>query len=266
MQVVPLSPSPGAPTLRDAAERIVARMKKMYGAPPTYMTTTESEFAHLDLDAYHSFRETLEGHGYKFLADFTILGLTDSPNSPMVPTFIRSMVSADGAILASHYQATPRMGWLVTTVLAGLFGLRFITEPRVFFQSLMTKQCDDFESELDGTYVATSNAEGAQAITLPKSIDGKFFPFGTPLDEVRAAHEARLGAAIRRSGATPTKMTTSADAFAMETRLKECKNAHRAASNWVTQNELRAVSHGNTAIADAIFKEVQSVLAESKKA
>jgi hypothetical protein len=117
--------------------------------------------------------------------------------------------------------------------------------------------------EIAGTYVVTTNAEAAQAFSLPESVDAKFFPYGTPIEVVRAAHEARLEATIQRTGSRPTSMTTIEDVFALETRLKQCKNAHRAASNWVTQNELRAASGGNTALADAIFKEVQTVLAES---
>jgi hypothetical protein len=248
---------------RDAAQRIVANMKRTYGAPPVFARTSESEFAHLDLEAYRGFRNTLERRGYKFLSDFKIPGISDSPTSSMVPTMIRSMVSPDGATCASHYQATPTMRVRVTTVLAGLLSLGFIVRPRRLLQSLMTKNIDDFESELGGTYVVTTNAEVARALSLPKSVDTKFFPYGSPVEEVRAAHEARLRAAIQRTGSSPTTITTIEDVFALETRLKECKNAHRAASNWVTQNELRAFAGGDTALADAIFKEVQIVLAES---
>jgi hypothetical protein len=261
-----VSSVPSREILRDAAERILAKTKRSYGSPSVVVRTRESEFGHLDLKVYRRFKEALEGRGYRFLSDIKIVGITDSPGSPLVPTMIRSMISADGAISAGHYQATPRTGRRVTAVLAALLTLRFITQPRSFLQSLMTKHCDDFESELAGTYVVTSNAEGAQTIGLPKAVDSKFFPYGTPLDEVRASHEARLKAAIKRTGATPTIMTTIDDVFAMGARLKECKNAYRAASNWVTQSELRAAAHGDTALADAIFKEIQVLLAEERNA
>jgi hypothetical protein len=249
---------------RDAAERIVANMKRSYGATPVFVRTSESEFAHLDLDVYRRFRDTLERRGYRFLSDVKMPGISDYPGSRTVPTMIRSMVSPDGATCASHYQFTPKFRVRVTTVLGGLLTLAFIARPgRLLFRSLMTKHIDDFESEIAGAYVVTTNAEAAQAFSLPESVDAKFFPYGTPVEVVRAAHEARLKAAIQRTGCKPTSMTTIEDVFALETRLKQCKNAHRAASNWVTQNELRAASGGNTALADAIFKGVQTVLAES---
>jgi hypothetical protein len=265
MNSLPLSSGHLVPTLRGTAERIVAKMKKRYGAPPVFARTSESEFAHLDLDAYRTFRETMERRGYRFLSDFKVLGVSDSPDSPMVPTMIRSMVSPDGATCAGRYQATPTISRRITALLAGLLSLRFIAEPRLFLQSLLTQNCVDFESELAGTYVATSNAEAAQVIGLPKSIDSKFFPYGTSVDEVRAAHEARLRAAIQRTGTTPTIMTTIEDVFAMQTRLANAKNAHRAAMNWVTQKEVRAVAGGDTALADAIFKEIQTILAPPSK-
>ena len=252
--------------LRDAAERILAKAKKSYSSPALVVRTNESEYGHLDLEFYRRFQEILEAKGYRFLSDVKILGISDTPDSPLVPTMIRSMVSRDGTTKAGHYQATPRMRRRVTTVLAGILTLRFLTQPRRFLQSLTTKQCDDFESEIAGTYIVTSNAEGAQTIGMPKAIDTRFFPYGTPLEEVRAAHEARLKAAIKRTGAAPTTMTTLEDTFAMGARLKELKNAHRAASSWVTQDELRAAANGDVALADAIFKEIQAILAEERNA
>lgn len=252
-------------TPRAAAERIVAGMKRRYGATHTIVPTSESEFAHLDLDAYRSFRDTMERHGYRFLSDVKILGVSDSPGSPMAPTMIRVMVSADGGTSAGHYQVKPKIGRRLTSLLAGLLNLRFIAEPRLFLQSLITKDYYDFESELAGTYVVTSNAEDVRAISLPRSVDTKFFAYGTSVDQLRAAHEARLGAAAQRTGAKPTSMATIEHVFAMQARLQERKNAHRAASNWITQNELRALAGGNTALADAIFEEVQTVLIQSSK-
>lgn len=241
-------------------------MKRAYGTPPTIVRTSESEFTHLDLNAYRSFRDTMERHGYRFLSDIKILGISDTARSPMAPTMIRAMVSADGGTSAGYYQVKPKIGRRVTSLLAGLLSLRFIAEPRRFLQSLMGKDCYDFESELGSTYVATSNAEDAATIGLPRSIDSKFFAYGTSVDELRTAHEARLRAAAQRTGARPTSMTTIEQVIAMQVRLQERKNAHRAASNWITQNELRTVAHGNTALADEIFEEVQTILAQSAKA
>jgi len=240
-------------------------MKRTYSAPLTIVRTNESEFTHLDLNAYRRFRDTMERHGYRFLSDIKILGISDTPRSPMAPTMIRAMVSADGGTCAGYYQVKPKIGRRVTSLLAGLLSLRFIAEPRGFLQSLTGKECCDFESELGSNYVVTSNAEDAATIGLPRSIDSEFFAYGTSVDELRTAHEARLRAAAQRSGAKPTSITTIEQVIAMEARLQERKNAFRAASNWITQNELRTVAHGDTALADDIFEEVQTILAQSSK-
>jgi len=241
-------------------------MKRTYSKPLTIVRTNESEYTHLDLNAYRSFRDTMERHGYRFLSDIRILGISDSPQSPMAPTMIRAMVSADGGTCAGYYQVKPKIGRRVTSLFAGLLSLRFIADLRGFLQSLTGKECCDFESELGSNYVVTSNAEDAATIGLPRSIDSKFFAYGTSVDELRTAHEARLRAAVQRSGAKPTSMTTIEQVIAMEARLSERKHAFRAASNWITQNELRTVARGDNVLADEIFEEVQTILAQSAKA
>ena len=218
---------------RKTAERILASMKKAYGAPQILVATSESEFPHLDLDAYRSFRETMERKGYTFLSDVKIVGISDSPARWLAPWMIRMMVSADGAISAGYYQARPRLSMRLTNFLAGLLTLRFILAPRLFLQSLLTKNYCDFESELAGTYVTTTNYDAGK-LGLPSSVEAKYLPYETSLDELRVAHETRLAAAAQRTGAEPTRMPTLDDVLAMHARLQECKNAHRAAVNWIT--------------------------------
>jgi hypothetical protein len=250
---------------RKSAERIIATMKRSYGAPQVLVATSESEFAHLDLDAYRSFRHTMERQGYRFLSDVKIVGISDSPARWLAPWMIRMMVSRDGATSVGYYQAKPRISMRLTNLLAGLLSFRFIATPRLFLQSLQTKHYCDFESELAGTYVTTSNSDTSGKLSLPSSVEAGFSPYETSVDELRVAHETRVAAAAQRIGAEPTRMATLEDVLAMHARLQECKNAHRAALNWITQDELRALSRGKTAVADAIFDEVQKLLPQASK-
>jgi hypothetical protein len=249
---------------RKTAERIIATIKKAYGAPKRFVPTSESEFAHLDLETYRRFRHTMEGNGYRFLADVKILGISDSSRW-MAPWMIRLMLSADGGTAVGHYQAKPRIAMWLTNFGAGLLKLRFILAPRLFLQSLRTRHYFDFESELAATYLTTSNAEEAGIFGLPSSIDAKFLPYGTSIDELRAAHEARVMRAAEGTGAGPTRMATLEDVFAMRARLQECKNAHRAALNWITRDELRAFAGGNAALGDGLFEQVQILLGQTQK-
>jgi hypothetical protein len=247
-------------TARDAAQEIVSNLKKTYATTFTIVRVEERAFSHLDLSTYRRFQETLERSGYKFLGDIAIVEINNSPTSLMAPTMIRTMLSADGATDAGYYQVRPRIGRLVKNLLAGIANLRLFDAPAFFLENLGTKHCYDFTSEIAGTYVTTSNAAGAAAISLPNSVDAKFFTYQTPLAEVRTAHEARLAAAVRRVGASPTKMSSNEDVRAMQARLKQVKDAHRLASNWITRKELVTLAGGDTELADAVFEEVQKLL------
>ena len=247
---------------RDAAQSILARMQALHGTPDTIAAVDEKEFTHLDLPTYRAFRESLERRGYKYLGDFEIVNLSNRPDSFMMRTMIRSMVSADATTSAGHYQVRPKMDRLRKNLVAGLRNLRFIDAPAAYLRAAKTRACYDFESELPSGYVLTNNAEAAGGFSVPASFDKKTFPYDTSLDEVRTAHEARLAAATRRVGETPTRMATREDVEAMQRRLKARKQAHRAASGWITRDELVKFARGNTALADAIYDELQLLAKE----
>jgi hypothetical protein len=247
-------------TARDAAEEIITNLKRTYAAPFTIVPVEEKAFSHLDLSAYRRFKKELEDGGYRFLSDYEIVEINNSPTSIIAPTMIRSMLSADGQTCAGYYQVRPRIGRLVKNLLVGIANLRFIAAPRVFFQTLGTKHCYDFESEIAWTYVATTNAAASAAMSLPSAIDTKYFDYATPITVLRTAHEQRLASAVRRIRRSATTMSSKDDVLAMQARLKQVKDAHRLASNWITRNELLNFSDGNAEVADAVYEEVQKLL------
>ncbi|MEO8619562.1 MAG: hypothetical protein ABI625_00775 [bacterium] len=245
---------------REYAEHLVARMKALYGQPDTNVSVQEFQFPHLDLTEYHRFRHALEAVGYRYLGDHETINVSNNSTSVMARTMVRNMISADGETCAGHYQVHPRMQQVLRNLFAGVLNLRLIDAPASFLRMLKTKLVYDFVSEVGGKYVVTSNAEAAGAINAPASVDTKFFPYDTALIEVRTAHEARLTVAVARAGSEPTRMTTYADVEAMQARLKLQKAAHRAASGWITREELRIMARGNVALADEIFEEVQAIV------
>jgi hypothetical protein len=249
--------------IRQAAEDIVKMLRTGF-APYTIVRVDEKAFSHLDLARYRQFQEAMEGVGYRFLSDLEIVEINKSPTTVLVPTMIRSMVSADGETSASYYQCRHKIQWVILNLIVGILTLRFLWAPTAFLYSLRTMHCYDFTSELGGAYVGTSTAKDAAAFSLPSSIDTKFFGYGTSLTEVRTTHEARLAAAVRRAGtsARPTKMSSHDDVRAMQARLKRVKDAHRAASGWITEKEILTMAGGDAAFARAIYKEVQKILAE----
>ncbi|MEP7002341.1 MAG: hypothetical protein ABI969_17765 [bacterium] len=245
---------------REHAERIVAKMKALYSQPDTTVLVEESQFPQLDLAAYRQFRHALEAIGYRFLGDYEMINVSNTPDSVMARTMIRCMLSADGETCAAHYQAHPRMERVLSNLFVGVLNLRLIDAPLGFLRMLKPKLVYDFMSEVVDNHLTTSNAEAAGTISSPASVDRKFFAYDTSLDVVRSAHKARLAAAVARAGSKPTVVATYADWEAMQSRLRLQKAAHRAAVGWITRDELRAMSPGNQTIADEIFEEVQAIV------
>ncbi|WP_266171315.1 hypothetical protein [Dyella subtropica] len=247
---------------QQAAQRIIASMRRSYGSEFTYLEVKEGDFTHLDLRAYRDFQIRHEAQGFRHLRDVEIAELTASPTTLLARTFIRSMVSADGGIVADYYQVKPRMARLMRLLLRGLGNGRWLDSPKFFLRTLKTKHCTGYESELsNGDFITTSNAESAGKLSLPPSIDSEFHPYGT-LPAVLASRQlqrlkARLAAA---PDLHPCPVRTAEDLMQMQRRLKQQKNAYRAAVNWVTQAELEKMSPGNPQLAAVIYEEVRRQL------
>lgn len=152
-----------------------------------------------------------------------------------------------------------RIEALAKNLVEGILNFRWFDAPASFLSNLPTKQVYDFESEVGQTIVTTSSAELAGNFSSPASINAVHLPNGTSLEAVRLAHVARIAAAVERSGAVPTRMTSLEDSLAMSDRMRQQKAAHRAASGWITRDELIRFTKGNTVLADSIFEEVQAI-------
>jgi hypothetical protein len=127
-----------------------------------------------------------------------------------------------------------------------------------------------FETEFDdGTWVTTSNAQAASLISGPPTIESRFLPYETPPEVLLQSHRLRVQELCRAGSQTdgqikPVQVTSVSDLVQMLTRQSAQKAAHRVAVQWITRDEMRAMSAGNTAIADEVFLEIQKLLKEAQ--
>ncbi len=248
---------------REFAKKLIAKMKALHSKSPRYVPAQESDFPHLDLRSYGQYRAALEALGYRYLGDLESKTVSENTDSPMARTLIRSMVSADGETQSAHYQVRPNMNRLWENLLQGIFNFRLVAAPSSFLKNLQTRQIYDFISEVGAIHVVTTSAELAGKFSTPAAVDSVHMSDGTSLEAVRQAHMQRLAAAVARAGAVPTRLTSLDDTLAMGDRQRQLKHAHRAASGWITRDELLRFTNFNVALTDSIFEEVQAILQQT---
>jgi len=250
-------------SIRNAARSILQSMRRAYGAPLTRVPAREADFPHLDLAAYRRFAADMQARGYVFLYDYAVREINESPTSLIAPTLLRAYASPDGAIVATCYQRSARWDRLRAKLWQGLLNGRWIDAPKMFFRAGRTLHCIEFSSSFADGFVSTSNAQGAESIGMPASLDRKFFPYGTPLSVLLAEHQARLAAAAqRRGGQAPVPVRGVGELLVHADRESQIKSAHRAAIGWVTREELLKLSGNKPQLADAIYAEVRALLRE----
>lgn len=249
-------------SIQQAAQRILATMKYTYAGDFTYLPAREADFPHLDLGAYREFQHQHEAKDFLHLCDTEIAEISASPTTLVARTFIRSMATAHGTVIAEYYQVRPRMGRLLRKLLQGLANGRWLDAPRFFFRTVKTKHCAGYTTELsNGHFVTTSNAESAGLIDSPPTIDSEFHPYGTPAHVVMERHVARLKQALQGSdGLRPYPVRTEDDLLQSRRRMKRQKDAYRAATNWVSKSELEKMSHGRPELAAAVYLEIRRQL------
>ena len=250
---------------REIARSVLAQAKRAFsGRPSTIVPADAREFTHLDLENYDRFQKELERAGYRLLGDVEILEVSNSPGTVMARTMVRAMVSGDGTVLACMYQVKPRMLRLLRGLLVGILNLRLIDAPKNFLNHRTTKDFFDFESEIGQAILVTTNTAQANVFSQPKTIDSLAVAREIPLQEIRVTHERRVASAQVLEQTAPTRISSLADANALSARIKTRKDAHRAAVNWVTRDELVKLAYGNEMLADMIYTEVQAILGEER--
>lgn len=252
-----------------AAHNILKNLRAAYdGKTQTRAPADERDFRHLDLAAYRRFRADMEARGYRFLADYEIVNVSRARSGVMARTFIRTLVSADGATVCSYYQSKQRLGKRLWMLFNALMDGRGKAAWENFRNALTLRHCVDIGSDFPGgRSVSASNAEDAGKIANPPAIETHFFPYGTPLDSLLQAHTARL-AQLRAEAPDlqPLVISTVDELFRLQDQIVAQKAAYRRSVGWITRDELRAMASGNETFADAVYEEIRNLLAREADA
>ncbi|MGI9263758.1 MAG: hypothetical protein ACR2QU_02440 [Gammaproteobacteria bacterium] len=246
---------------RDDARRILEPLKEQYQGPHDIVRVSESDFPHLNFSTYTAAGKVLQAAGYRHLADVELRDVSRNKGNLYHPTLIRKFQSTAETTLACLYLLRPRLGELVKLFARGMRNLRWISTPALMVELLPQRLILDLETEWgEGQFVVTSNAEAAAMMTAPPTIDNLFFPYETEFQILLAAHESRVGSIS--AGSTITQIRSYDDSVAMSRRQKLQKDAHRAALDWISKDELTAMGDGRQSAADDLFEEIQKLLRE----
>jgi hypothetical protein len=244
-----------------AAARSLVNTMRSYAAPHSLMQVMAADFPQLDLRRYAAFQRDLEQRGFAFVADAEIPEVARMPRAGMAPTMLRTMSSADGAIVGSYFQLKASLGGRLGLLLIGLANLRWVAAPRDFVQGMRTRHCVQFHTEFDdGRALATSNAEASRVVTSPPTVERQLLPWNTAIVTLLDAHRRRFDAIVSRGTVRPLAVRTFGDMVAMQQRQNARKAAHRADIGLVTEDEVRRMCARFPKLAAPVYAEVVKLL------
>lgn len=179
--------------------------------------------------------------GFVRLGDFRIASMPR--NTPAYRTPLRYARSRNGEITAdAYYFQVPAQKHLSMGV-----------------SGLATPLTYDFTTEFeDGGFIATSNAQAASFIELPKTIRSTFLPPYTPAAKILAAHR-RVLAAEKRRGRKPVLVANETDMLASGQRLHRLKCEFREKIGHGRLQEVKAIQQQQEKTLGAIVKSLGKV-------
>ena len=228
----------GHPELEGAAHDVEATFQQLWNSGYEALLVDPKTFKHLDLAFYDRFRDFLVNYGFTHAGDLEVV----SARIPGVKrTFIRVMLSADHAVMAScnHLKLGIGMGLLT------LGAKNFIT------------QTTEFESEFtDGSFVVTTNQTAVGNFDHGDRINSVCFE-GLTLEELGHRHYQRLAEHGKGSGAGLVSIRTVDDINASQARLQSLKSAGRGAEG-MKRDEFRRAAGSNGKMADELYDAWQA--------
>lgn len=248
-----------------AARNILKTLRKIYSdTPRTRVLADEKNFRHLDLAAYGRFRKDMEAKGYHLLGDYEVVDFTRA--GPLRRTFLRVMVSADGTVACAYYQITAHLLKRLWRLFNELMDGRGKPAWKSFLNDIAIHHSlavsTDFE---DGSSICTCIGESAGIFANPPGMEMHYFPDGTPLDTLLQTLGERVSwMRTEYPDAQPVSISTLEQLFQLQDRSSEKKVAWRKSVNWITREELLAMSNGNEAFADEVYEEIQQQLEREK--
>jgi hypothetical protein len=234
----------------EGAREILKRIEATYVPTHRYQTVDEKDFRHLDLGFYGKTQAWLEQKGFRFLCDKEDLTISEAPGNVFHRTMIRVMVSSDDKIATALYHPKIKPLWL--RILLFVLGKRL-------------GRIVDFETEFaDGSFVCTSNALVASALSLPKQIDVEYHPAKTAIGALLERHLVRITEHAKNCKTPARSHRTNDDVVAMQNRMNALKAAYRGEIGGITKEELDRLSPNRPELTNEVYAEI-SKLNEEKK-
>jgi hypothetical protein len=219
------------------------RLDAVYGEPHELVRVMPAAFPEADLEFYDRARTDLQAKGYRWLAD--VEDLTMSRIYPQNRTFLRLFVDAGGMIRASAYHLHPRGVVISLLQLVQLFPrhLRVI----------------ELVSEVQGTFVVTSNTHGVDRLEPPPEARVERMPLATPILEVVTTHENRIRELLRKHPErSPVTFESFEEVLASMARAHVAMARHRQRVGGLSRDELeRLKGRPLSATEEAFLREVQ---------
>ena len=231
--------------MESEGESLMKMLEAIYQPEHEYVTVDENDFKHLDLGFYHKVTAGLKDLGFTYLSDEEDITLRNADKGPALfhPIMIRALVSEDTTIMAGLYH--PKMKWWVSAL------------------SLVMRQHPgkivDFETELsNGMFITTTNAKIIEVLNQSERIISQCCAKRTSYQELLDVHQDRLTRyLLENSNVVPLKIENREEMVASQNRLQAIKSLYRGALGVVTKEELHALSNGNAAAVNALWKEIE---------
>jgi hypothetical protein len=221
-----------------------ARLDAVYGEPHELVRVSPAAFPEADLDFYDRVRKELEGRRYRWIAD--VEDLTMSRIYPQNRTFLRLFVDAGGMIRASAYHLHPRGVVISLLQLVQLF-------PRHL-------RVVELVSEIQGTYLVTSNTHGVDRLEPPPEAKVERLPLSSTIADVVSRHETRITELLRaHPERSPRTFESFEDILASMARAHVAMARHRQKVGGLSRDELeRLKGRPLSASEEAFLREVQN--------
>lgn len=220
-----------------------ARLDAVYGEPHELVPVSPDAFPEADLEFYDRVKRTLEGKGYRFLAD--VEDLTLSRIYPHNRTFLRLFVDAGRMIRASAYHLHPR------GVVVSLLQLVQLYPRHLRVLELV--------SEVQGVFLVTANTHGVDRLEPPPEAKVERLPLATPAVDLIARHERRITELVREHPErAPVHFETVEDITASIGRAHLAMARHRQKVGGLSRDELeRLKGRPLSATEEQFLREVQ---------
>ncbi len=236
---------------RQGARDALRVQKRLYSEEHDYRLVSPEEFPELDHAWYAWITETLGALGFAHLAD--IENLTVKEAMPNARAFIRVLLGGEGTVMAGAYDVKLR----------GFMG--FCQSVGLLPRDLRTL---DLETELsDGTFVATSNALGADKSADTPGIHRTQVHRYTAPAQMLDGHLYTVRVLMeQRPGVEPVRMHTFEAMMESQKREQRLKHEHKAGIGYVDREEIRRMGGpGKERLADQLASDMEKATRKEGK-